>query len=224
MTSGLVLVEDVRWISFHSAYDFGYLLQILTCKPLPDDEADFRDSLELFFPCIYDMKYLVKNIARTSQATDSAHSSRTSEFLERLGSKPNLSEIAKEMNIARVGQSSHAGSDALLTGRVFFELLRTVFDGQIDDDVYLGQIWGLNGVGTPASAATTAAFTAAAQGHSGASGANGSSSSYANGAAPSTPDAHHAGLVGTPSRAPSTMGPLTPGGGGGAFGAFQFGK
>ena len=30
MTSGIVLVDDIKWLSFHSGYDFGYLLKLLT--------------------------------------------------------------------------------------------------------------------------------------------------------------------------------------------------
>ena len=30
LTSGLVLMEEVKWLSFHSGYDFGYLIHLLT--------------------------------------------------------------------------------------------------------------------------------------------------------------------------------------------------
>jgi hypothetical protein len=44
-----------------TGYDFGYLLKILTCKPLPAEESDFFDLLRTFFPNIYDIKYLMKS-------------------------------------------------------------------------------------------------------------------------------------------------------------------
>jgi CCR4-NOT transcription complex subunit 7/8 len=58
LTSGLVLNNEIKWISFHSGYDFGYLIKILTQRPLPVRRKSFFELLQLYFPCTYDMKYL----------------------------------------------------------------------------------------------------------------------------------------------------------------------
>lgn len=46
---------------FFSGYDFGYLIKILTNSNLPEEELDFFEILRLFFPVIYDVKYLMKS-------------------------------------------------------------------------------------------------------------------------------------------------------------------
>lgn len=67
ISSGLILTDDVKWITFHrfmiltSGYDFGYLLKLSTCLPLPADEFDFFELLKLYFPCIYDIKFIMKS-------------------------------------------------------------------------------------------------------------------------------------------------------------------
>lgn len=43
ITSGLVLTDDTKWISFHSGYDFGYLVKLLTNHSLPEREDDFSE-------------------------------------------------------------------------------------------------------------------------------------------------------------------------------------
>lgn len=50
MCSGVVLCDDVHWVTFHSGYDFGYILKLLTCKPLPADEDEFFAELLLYCP------------------------------------------------------------------------------------------------------------------------------------------------------------------------------
>ena len=45
----------------YSGYDFAYLLKVLTAQNLPSEESDFFDLLKLYFPNIYDVKYLMKS-------------------------------------------------------------------------------------------------------------------------------------------------------------------
>ncbi|CAZ82960.1 unnamed protein product [Tuber melanosporum] len=126
ISSGLVMYDDVKWISFHSGYDFGYLVKIMSCLPLPKEESEFRNLLSKYFPALYDIKFLMKS-CRTL--------------------KGGLQDIAEEMGVSRVGPQHQAGSDSLLTGNIFFEMREKFFDGKIDDAKYLGQVWGLNGAG-----------------------------------------------------------------------------
>ncbi len=47
ITSGLVLDDDITWLSFHSGYDFGYLLRLLTAKDLPAEDTDFFSTVRV---------------------------------------------------------------------------------------------------------------------------------------------------------------------------------
>lgn len=62
MMSGLVLTNDVKWVSFHGSYDFAYLLKTLTCCELPPDEQGFMDLLHLYFPSTFDAKVYIPYI------------------------------------------------------------------------------------------------------------------------------------------------------------------
>lgn len=107
MTSGVVLSDDAIWVTFHSSYDFGYLLKLATCCPLPPSEAEFEELLRLFFPTVYDIKYIMKHLEG--------------------GLHGGLQRLADALEVGRVGPQHQAGSDALLTARVFFELRRRFF-------------------------------------------------------------------------------------------------
>jgi CCR4-NOT transcription complex subunit 7/8 len=60
-SSGVVLMEDITWISFHSSYDFAYLIKMLTNRDLPNTEAEFLEFLKIFFPNVFDIKCLMKS-------------------------------------------------------------------------------------------------------------------------------------------------------------------
>ncbi len=124
--SGVVLNEDVRWITFHSGYDFGYLLKVLTAAPLPEQEADFFELLKLFFPTLYDIKYLMK-------------------FCN--GMHGGLNKLAETLNVERIGPQHQAGSDSLVTCATFLKLADTSFNGLGSMDAHLGVLYGLGSDG-----------------------------------------------------------------------------
>ena len=88
ITSGMVLMDNIHWISFHSGYDFGYLLKVLTCNALPADEGDFFNMLSLFFPNRFDIKYLMKSCKNL---------------------KGGLQDVADDLNVERIGPQ-HQGT------------------------------------------------------------------------------------------------------------------
>jgi len=126
MSSGIVLNEDVRWITFHSGYDFGYLLKVLTCQPLPQTEANFFELLKIYFPTVYDIKYLMK-------FCDNLHGG--------------LNKLAEVLDVDRIGPQHQAGSDSLLTSSTFLKLARTCFDGVAGMEKHAGVLYGLGSDG-----------------------------------------------------------------------------
>jgi len=122
LVSGVVLMENVRWLSFHSGYDFGYLLKILTNQNLPTEESEFFELLRLYFPNVYDVKYLMKSCKSL---------------------KGGLQEVADMLEVERIGPQHQAGSDSLLTGLTFFKMTEMFFEDAIDDSKYLGHLYGL---------------------------------------------------------------------------------
>jgi len=122
MTSGIVLNEEIKWISFHSGYDFGYLMKVLTCKPLPAEESEFFESVRTYFPCIYDIKYMMKSCKNL---------------------KGGLNDLAEDLKVERFGPQHQAGSDSLLTCTTFFKMRALFFENSIDDSKYSGVLYGL---------------------------------------------------------------------------------
>jgi len=122
ISSGCVLTDEVKWVSFHSGYDFGYLMKILTCKRLAAEEDDFFSELKLFFPCFYDIKYLMKACE---------------------GLKGGLNKLAEDLEVERIGPEHQAGSDSLLTQATFYKMRSLFFEGIMDDERHMNILYGL---------------------------------------------------------------------------------
>ncbi len=229
--SGLVCFETVHWISFHGGYDFGYLTKLLFCKPLPSDEIEFDQIMKLYFPSTYDVKHLMKHAIKLHNSGLLTPSDPGSaEVLQKFEHKSGLEHIADALKIKRVGAAHQAGSDSLLTGRVFFQMREKIFNGEIPDE-HIGKVWGLmvpdivpvggansGGMGVIGGGAHHLESTPPGAG-GGPNGTNGT---------PSTPNTAPVGLVTTPAAAShntnsmGVLGPMTPGGGAGVFGSFSF--
>ena len=101
--SGLVLNPKIYWVSFHGSYDFAYLLNNLMGNSLPKNENEFMNILGAFFPNYYDIKILVK---------------------EKYNLQGSLNKLADYLNVVREGKMHQAGSDSLVTIKVFWKLIK----------------------------------------------------------------------------------------------------
>jgi CCR4-NOT transcription complex subunit 7/8 len=135
-TSGLVLTDDVRWVSFHTGYEYAFLLSkhkillniykkfiksilkigILMCKSLPTDESEFFELLHLFFPAVYDTRLLAR-------AAEEQPSIRPGKFVEEV----------EQGRLYRQG-----GSDSLKTAAEFFRIRQFFLENSTDDSKFIG--------------------------------------------------------------------------------------
>ncbi len=127
MSSGLVINPNIYWITFHGTYDFSYLLKVLINDSLPATSKDFLSYLKHIFPNIYDIKTMINEIDDLKNYS--------------------LSKLGFELKIERKGHQHQAGSDALLTLELFFEIVRNYFYKGIPSKYY-NNIFGISQEGS----------------------------------------------------------------------------
>jgi CCR4-NOT transcription complex subunit 7/8 len=162
MSSGLVLCDNIKWISFHSAYDFAYLLKLLTNTTLPGaclrgaglatKAAKARTPPPLNLPPPPPLSHTRAHVHPTTPrclrappaADEEAFTALLNTYfptvydvkhLLQFASSPihgGLQRVGDELKVARVGQQHQAGSDSLLTSGVFFKLKSARLGGRLE--------------------------------------------------------------------------------------------
>lgn len=77
--SGLLLDPSINWLSYHSGYDLGFLVSLLTNDILPHDEKEFFWWCTKYFPNFFDLKH-IGNQLLNGNAKTGANSNTNSEI------------------------------------------------------------------------------------------------------------------------------------------------
>lgn len=120
MSSGVVLNDNIQWVTFHSGHDFGYVLRLLTGREMPNTLDEFLKLTKIFFPVLYDIKQLMKYCD---------------------GLYGGLNKLGELLKVERVGISHQAGSDSLMTLRCFLKVKNLYLKESVK--LYDGLLYGL---------------------------------------------------------------------------------
>uniref|UniRef100_A0AC34QKT1 Poly(A)-specific ribonuclease n=3 Tax=Panagrolaimus sp. JU765 TaxID=591449 RepID=A0AC34QKT1_9BILA len=114
-TSGLVCNPKVTWLTFHSCFDFCYLIKTMIITKLPPTEKEFMEIHRILFPVSYDIKMMMKHPGVMAAKL-----------------RGGLQDVADQLCVKRIGSQHQAGSDSLLTAMTFFRLKESFFGDNWD--------------------------------------------------------------------------------------------
>lgn len=100
--SGLLLSKEITWLSYHAAYDFGFLVNMLMSKAMPNNKEEYVWWVENFMPNFYDLNLINKFTASTKQHNPQQQAQYS------------LESMADELGIPRFPLFTTTGGQSLL--------------------------------------------------------------------------------------------------------------
>lgn len=137
--SGLLLETSVTWLTYHAAYDFGFLINILMNNDMPNNREDFEWWVHKFMPNFYDLNLICK-VMQDSKQQQQPSAQQQKQYT--------LASLAEELGIPRYSLFVTTGGESLLTGLCFFQLnkfLTNKMPNGANFSSYRNLIYGING-------------------------------------------------------------------------------
>ncbi|SCU77486.1 LANO_0A00496g1_1 [Lachancea nothofagi CBS 11611] len=138
MDSGLVS-DDVTWVSYHAAYDFGFLVNMLMNNAMPNNKEDYVWWVHQFMPSFYDLN-LINKFAQQQQQQQNQTQGQPQQ------QQPTLEAMADDIGIPRFPLFSSTAGQSLLALLTFTHLLKLrVPHPQLGPDLarYKNMIYGI---------------------------------------------------------------------------------
>lgn len=138
--SGLLMDSNTTWVTYHAAYDFGFLVHILMNNSMPNNREEFEWWVHKFLPNFYDLNLICKVIQDYKQQQQPAAVSQQQQF--------SLASLAEELGIPKFPLFTTTGGQALLTLLGFFQLSKLSMNklpNGLSFSNYKNLIYGING-------------------------------------------------------------------------------
>ncbi|AQZ13366.1 POP2 (YNR052C) [Zygosaccharomyces parabailii] len=137
--SGLLMEPNTTWITYHAAYDFGFLVHILMNDSMPNNREEFEWWVHKFLPNFFDLNLICKVIQDYKQQQHPG-SQQQQQF--------SLASLAEELGIPKFPLFTTTGGQSLLTLMGFFQLSKLSMNklpNGLSFSNYKNLIYGING-------------------------------------------------------------------------------
>lgn len=143
--SGLLMDENITWITYHSAYDLGFLINILMNDIMPNNRKDFEWWVHEYMPSLFDLNLLYK-IVRGYKYSPSQGNLQPQQQPPHM--EVTLATLANDIGLPRFPVFTTTGGQSLLMLLSFCQLnkmfMHTFPDGS-DFDTIKNVIYGIEG-------------------------------------------------------------------------------